>query len=198
MRLTGNEAIPRGHDARVSGRDVVDDGCGCARGHVSQAPGAQCARTRPNRTAFRHKDLGIWQCWTWGEVHEIVRAYAAGLQSLGLKRGDKIAIVGYNRPRLYWTMAAAQWLGAIPIPVYADSVADEMAYVLAHAEVTHAAVQDQEQVDKLLSVSDQLPQLEHMLYDKEKGLRDYDHSRLHAITVRHRGRPRTSRERAGG
>jgi long-chain acyl-CoA synthetase len=149
------------------------------------------ARTRPNRTAFRHKDLGIWQSWTWGEVHEIVRAYASGLQALGLKRGGKIAIIGYNRPYLYWSIAAAQWIGAIPIPVYADSVADEMAYVLAHAEVTHAAVQDQEQVDKLLSVSEQLPQLQHVLYDEQKGLRDYDHSHLHSIeSVVEEGRAR--------
>lgn len=149
------------------------------------------ARTRPNRTAFRHKDLGIWQSWTWAEVHEIVRAYASGLQSLGLRRGGKIAIVGYNRPYLYWSIAAAQWIGAIPIPVYADSVADEMAYVLSHAEVTHAAVQDQEQVDKLLSVSEQLPQLQHVLYDEQKGLRDYDHSRLHSIeSVVEEGRAR--------
>ncbi|HEV2558117.1 MAG TPA: AMP-binding protein [Microvirga sp.] len=136
---------------------------------------------RPNRTAFRHKDLGIWQSWTWGEVHEIVRAYAAGLKALGLKRGGKIAIIGQNRPRLYWTMAAAQWLGAVPIPVYSDSVAEEMAYVLAHAEVTHAAVQDQEQVDKVLSVAEQVPLLTHLLYDEERGLRDYDHTRLHPI-----------------
>jgi long-chain acyl-CoA synthetase len=142
---------------------------------------ARNARVRPNRTAFRHKDLGIWQSWTWGEVHEIVRAYAAGLQALGLERGGKIAVIGYNRPYLYWTICAAQWIGAIPIPVYADSVAEEMAYVLSHAEVTHAAVQDQEQVDKLLSVSDQLPQLAQVLYDEEKGLRDYDHARLHSI-----------------
>jgi long-chain acyl-CoA synthetase len=149
------------------------------------------AHTRPNRTAFRHKDLGIWQSWTWGEVHEIVRAYASGLQALGLKRGGKIAIIGYNRPYLYWSIAAAQWIGAIPIPVYADSVADEMAYVLAHAEVTHAAVQDQEQVDKLLSVSEQLPQLQHVLYDEQKGLRDYDHGHLHAIaSVVEEGRAR--------
>ena len=74
------------------------------------------ARVRPARTAFRHKDLGIWQSYTWAEVHDAVRAYAAGLKALGLKRGGKIAIVGYNRPRLYWTMAAAQWLGAVPIP----------------------------------------------------------------------------------
>ncbi|MEE1655112.1 AMP-binding protein [Microvirga sp. CF3062] len=149
------------------------------------------ARTRPNRTAFRHKDLGIWQSWTWGEVHEIVRAYASGLQALGLKRGGKIAIIGYNRPYLYWSIAAAQWIGAIPIPVYADSVADEMAYVLAHAEVTHAAVQNQEQVDKLLSVSEQLPQIQHVLYDEQKGLRDYDHGHLHSIqSVVEEGRAR--------
>lgn len=139
------------------------------------------ARIRPNRMAFRHKDLGIWQSWTWAEVHDIVRAYARGLQALGLERGGKIAVIGYNRPYLYWTMIAAQWIGAVPIPVYADSVADEMAYVLAHAEVTHAAVQDQEQVDKLLSVSEQVPLLRHVLYDEDRGLRDYDHTHLHAI-----------------
>jgi len=140
------------------------------------------ARVRPGRTAFRHKDLGIWQSYAWAEVHEAVRAYAAGLKALGLKRGGKIAIVGYNRPRLYWTMAAAQWLGAVPIPVYADSVAEEMAYVLAHAEVTHAAVQDQEQVDKLLSVAAEVPLLDRVLYDEERGLRDYDHARLSPIS----------------
>ena len=140
------------------------------------------ARIRPGRTAFRHKDLGIWQSWTWGEVHEEVRAFAAGLRSLGLKRGSKIAIIGHNRPRLYWTMAAVQWLGAVPVPVYADSVADEMAYVLAHAEVTYAVVQDQEQVDKLLAVAAQVPLLTRILYDEERGLRDYDRSRLQPIS----------------
>lgn len=139
------------------------------------------ARVRPERPAIRHKDLGIWQAWTWREVHDIVRAYAAGLQALGLVRGEKIAIVGNNRPRLYWAMAAAQWLGAVPVPVYADSVAEEMAYVLAHAEVVAAVVQDQEQVDKILSIADQVPALRFMLYDEERGLRDYDHSRLHPI-----------------
>jgi long-chain acyl-CoA synthetase len=140
------------------------------------------ARVRPTRTAFRHKDLGIWQSWTWAEVHENVRALALGLYALGLRRGGKIAVVGYNRPRLYWTMAAAQWLGAIPVPVYADSVADEMAYVLAHAEVTHAVAQDQEQVDKLLSVAERVPTLHHILYDEERGLRDYDRARLHPLS----------------
>jgi long-chain acyl-CoA synthetase len=142
---------------------------------------ARNARIRGSRTAFRHKDLGIWQSWTWGEVHEAVRGFAAGLIGLGVKRGDKIAIVGSNRPKLYWAMAAAQWIGAIPVPVYSDSVAEEMAFVLSHAEVVLAVVEDQEQVDKLLSIADQTPSLSYILYDEERGLRDYDHTRLKAL-----------------
>ncbi|SEG82899.1 AMP-dependent synthetase/ligase [Bosea lathyri] len=139
------------------------------------------ARERGTRVAFRHKDLGIWQSWNWAEVAEHVRNYAQGLRDLGLKRGDKVAIIGYNRPRLYWSMCAAQWIGAVPVPVYADSVAEEMAYVLDHAEAVFACVQDQEQVDKILSIAERLPKLRHMLYDEPRGLRDYDHNKLHAI-----------------
>ena len=84
---------------------------------------------------MRHKDLGIWQTWTWDQMLDEVRAFSVGLCELGLKRGDKVAIIGNNRPRLYWAMCAAQALGAVPVPIYADSVADEMAYVLEHAEV---------------------------------------------------------------
>jgi len=134
-----------------------------------------------DRPAMRHKDLGIWQTWTWAQVLDIVRAYAAGLHRLGLGRGDTVAVVGANRPKLYWSVTAAQMLGAVPVPVYADAVADELAFVLAHAEVRYAAVEDQEQVDKILSVSGRLPKLEKMLYDEPKGLRDYDRANLHAI-----------------
>jgi len=133
------------------------------------------------RPAMRHKDLGIWQTWTWAQVLETVRAYTLGLHRLGLKRGDTIAIVGANRPRLYWSVMAAQALGAIPVPVYSDAVADELAFVLAHAEVRFAAVEDQEQVDKIMSVMDRLPKLEQMVYDETRGLREYDHSRLHSM-----------------
>jgi long-chain acyl-CoA synthetase len=133
------------------------------------------------RPAMRHKDLGIWQTWTWAQVLEEVRAYAVGLHRLGLKRGDTIAIVGANRPKLYWSVMAAQIVGAIPVPVYADAVANELAFVLAHAEVRFAAVEDQEQVDKILSVSEKVPKLEQMIYDEKRGLRDYDHARLRPI-----------------
>jgi long-chain acyl-CoA synthetase len=139
------------------------------------------ARAFGARPAMRHKDLGIWQTWTWAQVLDEVRAYAIGLHGLGLKRGDTIAIVGANRPRLYWSMIAGQALGAVPVPVYADAVANELAFVLAHAEARFAAVEDQEQVDKILSVSERLPKLEQMVYDETRGLRDYDHTRLRSI-----------------
>ena len=139
------------------------------------------ARLYAGRPAYRHKDLGIWQVWTWEEVLEEVRAYAAGLARLGLKRGDTMAIVGSNRPKLYWSVTAAQMVGAVPVPVYADAGPDEVAFVLAHSDARLAAVEDQEQVDKLLSIAERLPKLERIVYDERRGLRDYDHGRLRAI-----------------
>jgi long-chain acyl-CoA synthetase len=134
------------------------------------------------RPAMRQKDLGIWQAWTWQQVLAEVRAFSIGLAELGLKRGDKFTIIGSNRPRLYWAICAGQALGAIPVPVYADAVADEMAYVLAHAEVMLAVVEDQEQVDKIIAVSERLPHLGRVIYDEPRGLKDYDHGRLIAFT----------------
>jgi long-chain acyl-CoA synthetase len=139
------------------------------------------AQVRGARPAIRHKYLGIWQTWTWAQVLDEVRAFSVGLDELGLKRGDKFAVIGSNRPRLYWAMCAGQALGAVPVPIYADSVADEMAYVLDHAEATLAVVEDQEQVDKVLSVWERLPKLASALYDEPRGLRDYDHTRLKSI-----------------
>jgi long-chain acyl-CoA synthetase len=133
------------------------------------------------RPAIRHKDFGIWQTWTWREALDEVRAFSVGLAELGLKRGDKFAIIGGNRPRLYWAICAGQALGAVPVPVYADAVAEEMAYVLAHAEVTLAVVEDQEQVDKIHAIADRVPSLGRIIYDEPRGLKDYDHQRLIAF-----------------
>jgi long-chain acyl-CoA synthetase len=138
----------------------------------------QNAKTRGSQPAVRHKDLGIWQTWTWAQVLEEVTAFSVGLADLGLKRGDKIAIIGQNKPRLYWAMCAAQVLGAVPVPLYADSVAEEMAYVLDHAEVSLVVAENQEQVDKILSISDRLPRLTYILYDEPRGLRDYEDKNL--------------------
>ncbi|MXR37401.1 AMP-dependent synthetase/ligase [Craterilacuibacter sinensis] len=139
------------------------------------------ARVRPTRPALREKDLGIWQTLSWHDVEQEVRALALGLQSLGLGRGDRLAIIGDNRPRLYMSMLAAQCLGAIPVPLYQDAIASEMAFVLADAGAKIAVVEDQEQVDKLLEVEAQCPQLENIVYDDARGLRHYLNDKLHDI-----------------
>ena len=139
----------------------------------------QHAAARGSRPAMREKNLGIWQTSTWAEVATEVRALGCGLASLGLRRGESVAIVGDNRPRLYWTMAAVQALGGIPVPMYQDAVADEMKFVLDHASARFAVVENQEQVDKLLQVWDECPSLEKIIYDDERGMRNYTQTLLH-------------------
>ena len=99
---------------------------------------AHNAAARGDRPAMREKDLGIWQSWSWADVATEVRALACGLKALGCARGDKVAIIGDNRPRLYWSIVAAQAVGAVPVPMYQDSVADELCYVIEHAEARFA------------------------------------------------------------
>ena len=130
------------------------------------------------RTALREKNLGIWQSWTWKEVADEVRALACGLAAKGFQRGDKLAIVGDNRPRLYWGIAATQCLGGVPVPLYQDSVAQEVEYVINHADARFALVEDQEQVDKMLEIFDSCPNLEHIFYDDPRGLRHYNQGNL--------------------
>ena len=131
------------------------------------------ARVRGGRTAIREKDLGIWLSWTWAQVADEVRAIAGGLAARGFRRGQTIAIIGDNRPRLYWTMMAAQCLGGIPVPLYQDAVAQEMLFVLENAEIEFAAVEDQEQVDKMLEILPRAPGLRHVVYDDPRGMRNY-------------------------
>jgi long-chain acyl-CoA synthetase len=142
---------------------------------------ARNARQYATRTAYREKEFGIWQSWTWLEASEEIRALAMGFLALGMERGDHVAIIGRNRPALYWSMVAAQSVGAIPVPLYQDAVAEEMAYVLEHCGARYVVAGDQEQVDKVLEVQDRLPNLEHMMYLDPRGLRKYDHTRLHAL-----------------
>ncbi|HXV08309.1 MAG TPA: AMP-binding protein [Burkholderiales bacterium] len=137
------------------------------------------ARLRGAATAMREKDLGIWQAWSWSEVAESVRDLAGGLSALGLRRGENLAIIGDNRPQLYWAMSAAQALGAVPVPLYQDAVADEMAYILDDADIRYAVVEDQEQVDKLLEIKHRLPKLETIIYEEPRGMRNYAQPFLH-------------------
>jgi long-chain acyl-CoA synthetase len=136
------------------------------------------ARERADRPAIREKDLGIWQTWTWREVRDEVEALAAGLAAAGLGRGDHIAVIGSNRPRLYWTLIAAQSLGAIPVPFYEDAVAREMTYVFKNAQIGYAVVEDQEQADKLFEILPECPMLAHIWYDDPRGLKHYGQREL--------------------
>ena len=147
------------------------------------------AGRRGERPAVREKDYGIWQSWTWGTVADEVRALACGLAALGFKPGDMLVIVGDNRPQLYWAMVAAQTLGGVPVPVYQDSVAAEIQYVVEHVGARFAVVEDQEQVDKLLEVKDRCPTLEHIIFKNPRGLRHYGQSFVHAYAaVQEQGR----------
>ena len=125
------------------------------------------------KPSVREKEYGIWQTLTWDVFYERALILSKGLKNTGLKRGEKIAIIGDNRPNLYLSIAAAQILGAVPVPCYQDSVADELQYILEHAEVKIAIVENQEQVDKLLEIKDKLPLLKSIFYDDPRGLDNY-------------------------
>ena len=142
---------------------------------------ARNARKWSARTAYREKEFGIWQSWTWFETQEQIRALALGFLALGVQRGDYVAIIGRNRPHLYWSMVAAQSVGAIPVPLYQDAVAEEMAYVLDHCGARFVVCGDQEQVDKVIEVQDTIHHIEHIIYLDPRGLRKYDHTRLHSM-----------------
>ena len=141
----------------------------------------QRAQERPDAAAMREKEYGIWQTTTWAAMAQQVRAMACGLHQAGLKRGEHVVVIGANRPSLYATMLAAQSLGAIPVPLYQDAVAAECVFPINNAEVRFAVVEDQEQVDKMLEIREQCPQLAHIYYDDPRGLRNYDQPGLAAL-----------------
>ncbi|MEL6640634.1 MAG: AMP-binding protein, partial [Pseudomonadota bacterium] len=132
-----------------------------------------------DRAAYREKEFGIWQTWTWAETRTEVNNLALGLLALGIKEGEFIAILGRNRPYFYWAMVAAQSIGAIPVPAYQDSAADELAYVLDHCGARFVFAEDQEQVDKVVDIKDKLPNLEEVIFLDPRGLRSYDRDHLH-------------------
>ena len=131
-----------------------------------------------DRPAYREKEFGIWQSWTWLETAEEIEALALGLMDIGVKKGDYVAIIGRNRPSMYWSMVAVQMLNAVPVPLYQDSVAAEMAYVLEHCGSKFVIVGDQEQVDKVREVQETVSGIERIIYFDPRGLRKYDHKNL--------------------
>ncbi len=124
--------------------------------------------------SIREKEFGIWQTWTWAEAAREIKSFANGLAAHGFTRGDKLFIIGSNRPRLYWAMCAAQSLGGVPVPTYQDAVVEELIYMVDHAEVKFALAEDQEQVDKLLQVNEVDRTIDKIIYDDPRGLGDYN------------------------
>jgi long-chain acyl-CoA synthetase len=140
------------------------------------------AREMKNNPAIREKDRGIWQTFTWRDYLDQTRDFALGLAALGFSRGERLSVIGDNRPRLYWAQVAAQCLGGIPVPVYQDSIAKELVYVWNHAEVSVIVAEDQEQVDKVLALKDQLPALRIVVYDDPRGMLHYRYDWLRSFT----------------
>jgi long-chain acyl-CoA synthetase len=139
------------------------------------------AAERPQDAAMREKEYGIWQALTWADLATMVEHLACGLHEAGLKRDDHMVVVGANRPRLYATMLAVQALGAVPIPLYQDAAALECVFPINNADVRFAFAEDQEQVDKLLEISPQCPQLSNIYFDDPRGLRKYDEPGLASL-----------------
>jgi long-chain acyl-CoA synthetase len=122
---------------------------------------------------MREKDRGIWQTYSWRDCHAHVRDFTLGLAAAGFKRGDKLSVLGDNRARLYWAQLAAQALGGVAVPLYQDSIASEIAFVLDHAEVSIVVAEDQEQVDKVLSLKGKLENLRLIVYEDPRGMSGY-------------------------
>lgn len=147
-----------------------------------------------DRPAYREKEFGIWQSWSWTEAAEEIRSLALGFLVLDLKPGDYVAVIGRNRPAHYWSMIAAQMCGAIPVPLYQDAVAEEMAYVLDHCGARFVVCGDQEQVDKVLEIEESVKGIEQIIYTDKRGMRKYDHSRMNAMSdVQQEGRAAATR-----
>ena len=135
-----------------------------------------------NRIAIREKDYGIWRSYTWHDYFEEVKKFALGLASLGFKRGDMLSIIGDNRPQGYWAQMAAICLGGISVPLYQDSIVNELEYILKHSGARFIAAEDQEQVDKVLPLKEKLPNLELIIYDDPRGMRNYNQPFIKAFT----------------
>ncbi|MEK0085121.1 AMP-binding protein [Benzoatithermus flavus] len=132
----------------------------------------------PNDVAMREKEFGIWNQFTWAEYRDRVRLVALGLASLGVRRGEVVAIIGRNRPNWVWSELAAQALGCMTLGIYEDVLAAEAGYLVDHAGAGIVICEDEEQVDKMLELGEAGRSLRHIVYHDPRGMRKYDDPRL--------------------
>jgi|SRR3989339_87216 len=126
------------------------------------------------KIALREKEFGIWQEYSWQDYYEHVKNFSLGLACLGFQKGDKLAIIGDNRPEWVWAELAAQSVGGIPLGIYQDSILTEVVYVINQSEATVVMAEDQEQCDKILALKEQIPKVVKLIYADLKGMRSYD------------------------
>ena len=136
------------------------------------------AKAHAGETWLREKDLGIWISYTWGEVATRVRDMTLGLTTLGVSRGDVIGLIGDNRPEWLMGEIAAHAIGGMSLGIYRDALGDEVAYLVTYADVAVVFAEDEEQVDKLLSLDEKIPTVRHIVYSDPRGIRKYDDPRL--------------------
>ena len=153
------------------------------------------AREHGQEIALREKDLGLWRVLTWNDYQNRVRDFALGLIELGLTRGDVIGIIGDNRPDWVAAEIGTHAIGALSLGLYRDVLDEEAAYLLNYGEAKLVFAEDEEQVDKLLTLADRVPHLKHIIYSDPRGMRKYDDPRLLlADKLAEMGRARASRE----
>ncbi len=126
--------------------------------------------------AFRDKDYGIWNEYTWKDVYEDVKYFSLGLISLGLEPGERAAVIGDNEPQWYWASFAIQAARGITVALFTDAIPDEIQYIVDHSDSRFIVARDQEQVDKLLAIWDKLPKVEKVIWWYWKGMRKYEQS----------------------
>ena len=149
------------------------------------------ARQHPAKVAMREKDRGIWQKYTYEQYLQITSEFAAGLKKLGLGRDDILIIIGDNRPEWLWAELAIQGIGGVSLGLYQDSPAQEVRFIFELSQTRLVVAEDQEQVDKILSIKEELPDLDYIVYHDPKGLECYEAEGLLSFDqVREMGRDR--------
>lgn len=133
----------------------------------------QAERLGSSRKAIRKKSLGIWETVTWADYLDYTKKTALGLMSLGLKRGERVAIITGNEPEWLFSELAAHAVGAVTVNLFTTAVTSEMSELLRRIEASYVIAQDQEQVDKLLEARDKLPFLRKVIYVDATGMRSY-------------------------
>jgi long-chain acyl-CoA synthetase len=112
----------------------------------------QQVKAQKNRVALRRKDYGIWNRISWNEYGLMVREAAAGLLAIGLEPGDRVAILGDNRPEWLICHLATMTIGCATCGVYSTSASEQVAYVVEHSESKVLFVENEEQIDKVLEI----------------------------------------------